>query len=119
MTLINGIGCGFFRVQNSDCLAERHAKHPGITSGDQFWSQTAGATVFGPVRKGTDYFPANKQWMLNFRTDDQTALIAGLTSSGITVETRPEWDSEWGHFARIHDPEGNPIELWQPPAVKT
>ena len=85
MALINGIGGVFFRAQNPDSLAEWYAKHLGIASGDQLWSQTAGATVFAPFRQDTDYFPANKQWMLNFRTDDLTALIAGLTSSGITV----------------------------------
>ena len=41
-----------------------------------------------------------------------------LTAAGIAVETRPdEWDTpETGRFARIHDPEGNQIELWEPPA---
>jgi predicted enzyme related to lactoylglutathione lyase len=42
-------------------------------------------------------------------------MIAQLKSGGIEVEIRPEeWDSEVGRFARIHDPEGNPIELWEP-----
>ena len=52
--------------------------------------------------------------MINFRVDDLAALIAQLEAAGITVETRAEWDSEVGKFACIHDPEGNPIELWQP-----
>ncbi|WP_368040136.1 VOC family protein [Ruegeria atlantica] len=63
----------------------------------------------------TEYFGrADQQWMINFRVDDLAALIAQLEAAGITVETRAEWDSEVGKFARIHDPEGNPIELWQP-----
>ncbi|WP_367647901.1 VOC family protein [Ruegeria arenilitoris] len=52
--------------------------------------------------------------MINFQEDDLAALIAQLEAAGITVETRAEWDSEVGKFARIQDPEGNPIELWQP-----
>nr|WP_240639560.1 VOC family protein [Pseudofulvimonas gallinarii] len=53
--------------------------------------------------------------MINFRVDDLDAMIAQLQAAGIAVETRPdEWDSEVGRFARIHDPEGNPIELWEP-----
>jgi len=53
--------------------------------------------------------------MVNFRVDDLDAMMARLEASGIAVETRPdEWDSEVGRFCRIHDPEGNPIELWEP-----
>ena len=52
--------------------------------------------------------------MINFRVDDLAALTEQLQAAGIAVETNPDWDSEVGKFARIHDPEGNPIELWQP-----
>jgi predicted enzyme related to lactoylglutathione lyase len=52
--------------------------------------------------------------MINFRVDDLDGFITDLRSRGIAVETRSEWDSEAGRFARIHDPEGNPIELWEP-----
>ena len=54
--------------------------------------------------------------MLNFRVDDLPALLTALRVAGIVIETRAEWDGPYGSFARIHDPEGNPIELWQPPA---
>jgi predicted enzyme related to lactoylglutathione lyase len=41
--------------------------------------------------------------------------LATLRAAGIAVITNPEWDMPgFGRFARIHDPEGNPIELWQP-----
>ncbi len=52
--------------------------------------------------------------MINFRVDDLDAMIRQLQSAGTAIETRAEWDSEIGRFARLHDPEGNPIELWQP-----
>jgi len=53
--------------------------------------------------------------MLNLRTDDLDALAARLSEAGIAVETNPDWNSpEIGRFARIADPEGNPIELWEP-----
>ncbi|MBN9334290.1 VOC family protein [Devosia sp.] len=76
----------------------------------------AGLTVFAPFKETTDYFPADKQWMINFRVDDLDGMIAQLQAAGIAVETRPEeWDTpETGRFARIHDPEGNQIELWEP-----
>jgi predicted enzyme related to lactoylglutathione lyase len=53
--------------------------------------------------------------MLNFRVEGLDALKAALEASGIDVITKPEWDAPGvGRFARIHDPEGNPIELWEP-----
>ena len=41
-------------------------------------------------------------------------MIRQLEGAGIAVDTRSEWDSDIGRFGRIHDPEGNPIELWEP-----
>lgn len=111
-----GIGGVFFRAEDPTALAEWYKKHLEVTD---FWMQQAGPTVFAPFKKSSDYFPAERQWMINFRVDDLPALIDQLTAAGIAVETRPdEWDTaETGSFARIVDPEGNHIELWQPPAM--
>jgi glyoxylase I family protein len=55
--------------------------------------------------------------MLNLRVTGIAELAERLASAGIAVERRDEWtDTEYGTFVRIHDPEGLPIELWQPPA---
>jgi predicted enzyme related to lactoylglutathione lyase len=110
-----GIGGFFFRSRDTKALAEWYSTHLGVTD---FWTQEAGLTVFSPFKQDTTYFPADKQWMINFRVDDLDALMAQLRDAGIAIETRPdEWDTpETGRFARIHDPEGNQIELWQPPA---
>lgn len=109
-----GIGGIFFRSRDTRALAAWYETHLGISG---FWQQEAGPTVFAPFPADTDYFPVNKQWMINVRVDDLDGLIAQLEAAGIAVETRPgEWDTpETGRFARIIDPEGNPIELWQPP----
>ncbi len=54
--------------------------------------------------------------MLNLRVSGLDALLKELAASGIAVTTNAEWDTpETGRFARIHDPEGNPVELWEPP----
>jgi predicted enzyme related to lactoylglutathione lyase len=109
---ITGIGGLFFRSTDRSALAKWYETHLGIT---ELWMQDAGMTVFSPFKAETDYFPAAKQWMMNLRVDDLDAFIASLTAAGIAVETRAEWDSpETGRFARIVDPEGNQIELWQP-----
>lgn len=118
MSGINGIGGIFFRAQNPALLAAWYLQHLGVATGDAVWQQEAGPTVFAPFRHDSDYFPADRQWMLNLRTSDLAGLVATLTAAGIAVETRAEWDGEWGRFARVRDPEGNPVELWQPPEAR-
>jgi len=119
MASATGIGGIFFRTRDPKGIAQWYLQHLGISAGadGQPWIQAAGPTVFAPFKSDTDYFPADRQWMLNLRVDDLPALIDALRSSDIAVETRPEWDGVWGKFARIHDPEGNPIELWEPPST--
>lgn len=108
-----GIGGVFVRATDGKALADWYETHLGIGG---FWMQEAGPTVFQPFARESAYFPKDRQMMLNLRVDDLDALIAQLRTAGIAVETRAEWDTpETGRFARIHDPEGNPIELWQMP----
>ena len=111
-----GIGGVFFRAVDPAGLAAWYETHLGIADlHKSVWQQEGGMTIFGPFSENTDYFGrADQQWMINFRVDDLDGLMADLKASGIAVETRPEWDSEVGRFARIHDPEGNPVELWEP-----
>lgn len=116
MAQVNGIGGVFFRARDPKALAQWYATHLGLPS-DAPWMQAAGPTVFAPFAADSEYFAADRAWMLNLRVEDLDAMIAALTAAGIAVETRAEWDGEWGRFARIHDPEGNPLELWEPPAA--
>ena len=118
MARVTGIGGIFFRAKDPAALGDWYRVHLGITQPDlTVWTQEAGPTVFSPFAVTSDYFAADKQWMLNLRVDDLPGLIAQLRAAGIAVETRADWDGDgsYGTFARIHDPEGTPIELWQPP----
>ena len=73
--------------------------------------------VFAPFKRDSDYFAADKDFMINLRVSGMDALLGSLRSAGIAIITKPEWDDPAsGRFARIHDPEGNAIELWEPPA---
>jgi len=125
---VMGIGGVFFRAQDPDGLGawyDRHlcvgAGHNGTgrkTEDEWFWQVEAGPVVFAPFKAATDYWPAEKAFMLNFRVQGLDALLASLKAAGIEIETRAEWDTpETGRFARVHDPEGNPIELWEPPSA--
>ena len=120
MERVHGIGGFFFRARDPKTLAAWYAAHLGVdlTPEDYDhtpWRQHAGFTVFAPFPADTQYFGRREQqWMINFRVDDLDGLMAQLKASGIAVETRAEWDSEVGRFCRIHDPDGNPVELWEP-----
>ncbi len=123
-----GIGGVFFRAKDPDALNAWYRDHLGIGAGcaaqdtgdiDEWtWKTQGGPVVFAPFKADTDYFAADKQYMLNLRVADLDGMLPGLMAAGIAVETRPEWnDPSVGKFARIHDPEGNAIELWEPPAT--
>ena len=114
---VTGIGGVFFRAKDPDALLQWYKDHLGVTMvGYEPWRQAAGPTVFMPFASTTDYWPDSKQWMINFRVEDLDEFLSGLQKAGIAVKTDTAWDSpETGRFARIHDPEGNPIELWEPP----
>lgn len=116
MAKVIGIGGFFFRARDPKVLAAWYQTHLGVDDiATAVWTQQAGPTVFAPFSRDTDYFGRpEQQWMINFRVEDLDAMMAGLKAAGIEVETRAEWDSEVGRFCRIHDPEGNPIELWEP-----
>ena len=88
----------------------------GVGTGERgVWATAAGPSVFAPFPEASDYFAADRQWTLNLRVDGLDAMVASLTATGIRVTTDPDWDMPGvGRFARIHDPEGNPIELGEP-----
>jgi len=114
---VTGIGGIFFRANDPAALRAWYLEHLGVGGkGYNPWEQQAGDTMFMPFKRDTDYFPADRQFMLNLRVADLAALLTTLQAAGIEIITNPEWDTpETGKFARIHDPEGNPIELWEPP----
>jgi predicted enzyme related to lactoylglutathione lyase len=121
-----GIGGLFFRAKDPDALNRWYREQLGVGAGcsadagpvDEWsWRTQGGPTVFAPFKESTDYFAADKQWMLNLRVSEIDGLLDRLRAAGIEVITKVEWDApETGRFARIHDPEGNAIELWEPPA---
>lgn len=113
---VTGIGGFFFRARDPDALRVWYADHLGVGSMPYgMWETQSGPSVFSPFPTASDYFPADRGWMLNLRVDDLDALCTSLRGAGIEIITDPEWNMPGvGRFARIHDPEGNPIELWEP-----
>ena len=119
MEKVTGIGGLFFRSKDPKALAKWYQDHLGISTvpqsySEQPWQQEAGPTAFAPFAETTTYFgDAGNRWMVNFRVRDLDAMAAQLRAAGIAVDVNKETYPN-GRFARVYDPEGNPIELWEP-----
>ena len=122
-----GMGGYFFRAKDSDGLKAWYLEHLGVGGGmgedpvtghtnEWVWYVQGGPMVFSPFKADTDYFAADKQAMINFRVSDLDGLLAKLRSAGIEIAREEEMEGV-GKFARVHDPENNPIELWEPTAA--
>jgi predicted enzyme related to lactoylglutathione lyase len=120
-----GMGGYFFRAKDPETLKAWYRENLAVGGGmgadakgesnPYLWYQQSGPTVFEPFKADSDYFPADRSAMINLRVSDLKGLLENLRGSGIEV-TQEQSHEGMGSFARIHDPEGNPIELWEPPA---
>jgi predicted enzyme related to lactoylglutathione lyase len=68
------------------------------------------------VSSATTDFASDRPFLLNLRVTDLDAVVGRLESAGAAVERRDEWETDYGRFVRLHDPEGLPLELWELPA---
>lgn len=121
-----GMGGYFFRAKDPGALKAWYKQHLGVGGGigqdpvtghtnEYVWYHEGGPMVFEPFAAETDYFPADKQAMVNLRVRDLDGLLANLRAAGIEITQEQEMEGV-GRFARVHDPEGNAIELWEAPA---
>lgn len=124
MARVTGLGGFFFKSRDPKALAAWYAKHLGLQVSDfggvmfEEDEKRAGCTLWTPFKEDTDYFkPSTKDFMINFRVDDVDALIAQLRSEGVQVDAEVKDFEGYGRFGWCMDPEGNRVELWQPPAA--
>jgi glyoxylase I family protein len=119
MEKVTGIGGFFFRSKNSETLNEWYEKHLGVRKvgieyEDGSWWQDEGPTVFGAeTRASQEYGSSEYEWRINFRVRNLEAMVAQLQSSNIEIRVE-ETIYPNGRFAHLRDPDGNPIELWEP-----
>lgn len=119
MERVTGIGGLFFRARDPEALTRWYTDHLGITVppptyDDPDWWQEQGPTVFAPFPHDTqDLGRPEQAWKVNFRVRDLDAMVAQLRAAGVEVEPDPQTYPN-GRFASTTDPEGNPIELWEP-----
>jgi predicted enzyme related to lactoylglutathione lyase len=122
-----GIGGIFFKARDPDRLRAWYREHLDLAitdwGGVVFEPMTAspagraGTTVWSIFPADTTYFePGTSPFMINYRVEDLDAVLATLRSEGCEVDDRVE-SSEFGRFGWVVDPEGNRLELWEPPRV--
>ena len=131
MKRVTGIGGLFFKAKDPARLQDWYKEHLGISPLPHSpWGEDDDSplfeyralddpqkicyAVYGIFPDDTDYFEPGKQsFMFNFRVENLNALLVLLNEEGITIvgEVR---EYPFGRFAKIVDPEGNTIELWEP-----
>lgn len=125
MKRVTGIGGVFFKSRDPESLRAWYRDHLGLDV--QSWggvalpwtgvetAQSEGVTVWTIFPESSDYFrPSTAPFMINYRVSDLMELLDTLRREGCTVDDRTEV-SEFGKFGWVMDPEGNRIELWEPP----
>lgn len=125
MNRVTGIGGIFFTAQDPVALRAWYKAHLGVDvqdwGGAAFsWADaegtpTGGTTVWNISKANTDYFaPSKASFMVNYRVEDLHGLLGELRKEGCEVLDKTE-ESEFGKFGWVMDPEGNKVELWEPP----
>ena len=125
MKRVTGIGGIFFNAKDPAALREWYKRHLGIDvldwGGAIFpWTDasgnpTKGMTVWSVGEANSGHFaPSNSSFMVNYRVEDLAGLLKALREEGCKVLDKTD-DTEYGKFGWVMDPEGNKVELWQPP----
>jgi predicted enzyme related to lactoylglutathione lyase len=125
MKRVTGIGGIFFHAKDPVALRAWYKQHLGIdvqawggaafTWTDEAGTPTGGTTIWSIGAVGSDHFaPSTSSFMVNYRVEDLDSLLQALRDEGCKVMEKTD-DSEYGKFGWVVDPEGNKVELWQPP----
>lgn len=129
MKRVTGLGGVFFKSKDPAKLKDWYRAHLGIgleTSGEVMFEwrekddpQQLGLTVWNPFPQDTKYFePSQAAFMLNYRAADLDELLAALRNEQVEIVGEIQ-ACEYGRFAWVIDPEGNRVELWEPPKADT
>lgn len=124
MAKVTGIGGVFFKARkDKKALEDWYARCLGMTM--ESWggsvlrwpddtAEDKGVTAWNVAAKDTEWFsPSDSSFMINYRVDDMTGILARIKEAGTPILKGPE-SHENGRFAWVVDPDGNKVELWEP-----
>ena len=125
MKRVVGIGGIFIKSKNPEALRDWYRIHLGMEIQDwggmvfQWGTQEDpnphGSTIWTVFDESSQYFaPSEAQFMVNYRVEDLHAVLDALRAEGCDVDAKTE-ESEFGKFGWVMDPDGNRVELWEPP----
>jgi len=125
MEQVLGIGGVFIRARDREALARWYRDHLGLEINEAWWGaamplrrdedRDGAYVVWSAFPADTDYFgDRDRAFMVNFRVRDLHAMLAQLRAAGCRVDEKVE-ESDFGKFGWVTDPEGNRVELWEPP----
>jgi predicted enzyme related to lactoylglutathione lyase len=122
MKRVTGIGGIFFKANDRAALLGWYEKHLGIKANPEWgtmfeWREKddpskEGMTVWAVFKEESKKF--DRPFMMNYRVDDLDALLVALATEGVEIDPKRD-NTDYGKFAWIVDPEGNRVELWEPP----
>ena len=126
MRRVTGIGGVFFKSKDPKALYAWYERHLGIKSDPAWgaifqWNEDGdpeGCTAWAIFPNDTKKFADGQSLMLNFRVENLDALLEELKKEDVWIDPKREDAADYGRFAWIRDPEGNRIELWEPPRKK-
>jgi len=125
MKRVVGIGGIFIKSGDPEALKAWYRNHLGMEIQDWggmtfHWSTPEapnphGATIWSVFEATSTYFaPSEATFMVNYRVEDLEAVLAALRAEGCDVDDKTE-ESGFGKFGWVMDPDGNRVELWEPP----
>ena len=124
MARVIGLGGVFFKAADPEALGQWYATWLGVPVQPPYGASflpgampPGGFSVWAPFAARTKYFsPSRRAFMINLVVDDLDGALAQVREGGARVIDGPE-ESEYGRFGWFMDPDGNKVELWQPPAA--
>ncbi|MFI5173000.1 MAG: VOC family protein [Chitinophagales bacterium] len=128
MRRVIGLGGIFFKAKSDIAeLKKWYEQHLGIMpsldeGNSPVWQWRAldeperiGDTVWSLFNRDTTYLnPSEAEFMINYRVENLVELLKVLREEGVEIVGEME-EFEFGKFCWILDPDGNKIELWEPP----
>jgi|SRR5579872_1811390 len=127
MARVTGIGGVFFKSDDPEKMYQWYEKNLGIKREHGYvafnWREPdtseEGMTTWSIFKRESKYFdPSKSPMMINYRVDDLDALLEAMRAEGVEIDPKRE-DTDYGRFAWIIDPDGNKIELWEPPKASS